>query len=114
MRLQSRWGELSVSAVYEHLIMWLATARTDTDGTRSSSPWSNEYDPPLEDGTVPTPKLRKLEIVANETFDTYREMYVTYVLARALSSLLRLHSGTMKEAYRQFSCGISKTVDLLA
>ncbi|TBU49749.1 f-actin capping protein beta subunit [Dichomitus squalens] len=39
------------------------------------SPWSNEYDPPLEDGTVPTPKLRKLEITANEAFDTYREMY---------------------------------------
>ena len=40
-----------------------------------SSPWSNEYDPPLEDGTVPSPKLRKLEITANEAFDTYREMY---------------------------------------
>lgn len=39
------------------------------------SPWSNEYDPPLEDGTVPVPKLRKLEIAANEAFDTYREMY---------------------------------------
>jgi capping protein beta len=39
------------------------------------SPWSNEYDPPLEDGTVPTPKLRKLEIAANEAFDTYREQY---------------------------------------
>lgn len=38
------------------------------------SPWSNEYDPPLEDGTVPSPKLRKLEITANEAFDTYREM----------------------------------------
>lgn len=40
------------------------------------SPWSNEYDPPLDDGTTPTPKLRKLEITANEAFDTYREMYV--------------------------------------
>ena len=39
-----------------------------------SSPWSNEYDPPLEDGTVPSPKMRKLEITANEAFDTYREM----------------------------------------
>ena len=38
------------------------------------SPWSNEYDPPLDDGTVPSPKLRKLEITANEAFDTYREM----------------------------------------
>jgi len=39
------------------------------------SPWSNEFDPPLEDGTVPSSKIRKLEIQANEAFDTYREMY---------------------------------------
>ncbi|KAG6830879.1 hypothetical protein H0H92_014244 [Tricholoma furcatifolium] len=45
------------------------------DGESYRSPWSNEYDPPLEDGTSPTPKLRKLEIAANEAFDTYREMY---------------------------------------
>ncbi|ESK93969.1 f-actin capping protein beta subunit [Moniliophthora roreri MCA 2997] len=45
------------------------------DGESYRSPWSNEYDPPLEDGTIPTPKLRKLEISANEAFDTYREMY---------------------------------------
>ncbi|KAF8223871.1 F-actin capping protein, beta subunit [Tricholoma matsutake] len=45
------------------------------DGESYRSPWSNEYDPPLDDGTVPTPKLRKLEIAANEAFDTYREMY---------------------------------------
>ncbi|KIK66574.1 hypothetical protein GYMLUDRAFT_906761 [Collybiopsis luxurians FD-317 M1] len=45
------------------------------DGESYRSPWSNEYDPPLEDGTLPTPKLRKLEISANEAFDTYREMY---------------------------------------
>ncbi|OCH94426.1 F-actin capping protein beta subunit [Obba rivulosa] len=45
------------------------------DGESYRSPWSNEYDPPLEDGTVPSSKLRKLEIAANEAFDTYREMY---------------------------------------
>jgi len=45
------------------------------DGESYRSPWSNEYDPPLDDGTVPSPKLRKLEITANEAFDTYREMY---------------------------------------
>ena len=39
------------------------------------SPWSNEYDPPLDDGTVPSAKLRKLEVTANDAFDTYREMY---------------------------------------
>ncbi|CAG8687762.1 11567_t:CDS:2, partial [Acaulospora colombiana] len=37
------------------------------------SPWSNEYDPPLDDGTVPSAKLRRLEVAANEAFDTYRE-----------------------------------------
>jgi len=45
------------------------------DGDSYRSPWSNEYDPPLDDGTVPSVKLRKLEIAANEAFDTYREMY---------------------------------------
>ncbi|KAJ3732523.1 F-actin-capping protein subunit beta [Lentinula guzmanii] len=45
------------------------------DGESYRSPWSNEYDPPLEDGTIPTPKLRKLEISANDAFNTYREMY---------------------------------------
>ena len=47
-------------------------------GVVSRSPWSNEYDPPLDDGTVPSVKLRKLEIAANEAFDTYREMYATF------------------------------------
>lgn len=45
----------------------------DADSYRS--PWSNEYDPPLDDGTFPSHKLRKLEVAANEAFDTYREMY---------------------------------------
>lgn len=39
------------------------------------SPWSNEYDPPLEDGATPSSRMRKLEIQANEAFDTYRELY---------------------------------------
>ncbi|KIP11198.1 hypothetical protein PHLGIDRAFT_84012 [Phlebiopsis gigantea 11061_1 CR5-6] len=45
------------------------------DGESYRSPWSNEYDPPLDDGTVPSAKLRKLEVTANDAFDTYREMY---------------------------------------
>jgi len=49
------------------------------DGDSYRSPWSNEYDPPLDDGTVPSVKLRKLEISANEAFDTYRKMYVLSV-----------------------------------
>jgi capping protein beta len=39
------------------------------------SPWSNEYDPELPDGATPNTTLRKLEVHANEAFDTYREMY---------------------------------------
>jgi len=45
------------------------------DGDSYRSPWSNKYDPPLDDGAVPSPELRKLEIVANEVFDIYRDLY---------------------------------------
>nr|CAG4641012.1 EOG090X098Y [Eulimnadia texana] len=39
------------------------------------SPWSNKYEPALEDGTLPSERLRKLEIEANSAFDQYRQMY---------------------------------------
>jgi len=39
------------------------------------SPWSNTYDPPLDDGTMPSERLRRLEIDANSAFEQYREMY---------------------------------------
>ncbi|CAI7988959.1 F-actin-capping protein subunit beta [Geodia barretti] len=39
------------------------------------SPWSNKYDPPLSDGAVPSDRLQRLEIEANQAFDTYRELY---------------------------------------
>lgn len=45
------------------------------DGDSYRSPWSNTYDPPIDDGATPSPKLRELEIQANNAFDTYREMY---------------------------------------
>ncbi|OTF69068.1 F-actin-capping protein subunit beta isoforms 1 and 2-like protein [Euroglyphus maynei] len=45
------------------------------DGDSYRSPWSNQYDPPLDDGNVPSEKLRQLEIDANHAFDLYREMY---------------------------------------
>ena len=38
------------------------------------SPWSNSYDPPLEDGAMPSERLRRLEIDANAAFDQYREL----------------------------------------
>lgn len=48
------------------------------DGDSYRSPWSNQYDPPLSegvDGIYPSERLRKLEIVANEAFITYRSLY---------------------------------------
>ena len=42
----------------------------------TSSPWSNEYDPPLDyDATFPSDSLRALELKANQVFDTYRDLY---------------------------------------
>lgn len=45
------------------------------DGDSYRSPWSNQYDPPLGDGAVPSSELRKLEVAANEAFDIYRDLY---------------------------------------
>ncbi|KAJ0988573.1 hypothetical protein J5N97_006929 [Dioscorea zingiberensis] len=45
----------------------------DADSYRS--PWSNRYQPPLEDGTLPSSELRKLEMEANEIFAIYRDQY---------------------------------------
>jgi len=45
------------------------------DGDSYRSPWTNEYDPPLEDGVLPSTKLRTMESLANDIFDGYREMY---------------------------------------
>jgi len=45
------------------------------DDNSYRSPWSNEFVPPLEDGVVPSERIRKLEIKANEAFDVYRELY---------------------------------------
>ncbi|TPP51550.1 Actin filament capping protein muscle Z-line beta [Fasciola gigantica] len=39
------------------------------------SPWSNTYDPPIEDGAKPSESLRKREIEINAAFDQHREMY---------------------------------------
>lgn len=43
--------------------------------THCRSPWSNQYDPPMEDANLPSEKLRQLEVDANHAFDMYREMY---------------------------------------
>lgn len=45
------------------------------DGDSHRSPWSNNYYPPLEDGFLPSARIRQIEIEANELFDCYREQY---------------------------------------
>jgi len=45
------------------------------DGDSYRSPWSNQYEPKIDDGAVPSPDLRKTEIAANEIFDIYRDLY---------------------------------------
>lgn len=45
------------------------------DGDSYRSPWTNKYIPAFPDGFLPSEKLRKMEIVANDIFDKYRKMY---------------------------------------
>ncbi|OAQ81591.1 F-actin capping protein beta subunit [Purpureocillium lilacinum] len=61
------------------------------DGDSHRSPWSNQFDPPLDEagaggigadgnegageGAVPSERVRRMEIKANEAFDIYRELY---------------------------------------
>ncbi|KAE9589115.1 hypothetical protein Lal_00000385 [Lupinus albus] len=45
----------------------------DADSYRS--PWSNKYHPTLEDGSLPSLELRKLEVEANDIFAIYRDQY---------------------------------------
>jgi capping protein beta len=45
------------------------------DGDSYRSPWSNKYFPYLDDGFLPSNKLREMEDEANELFDAYRELY---------------------------------------
>uniref|UniRef100_L2G3F2 F-actin-capping protein subunit beta n=1 Tax=Colletotrichum fructicola (strain Nara gc5) TaxID=1213859 RepID=L2G3F2_COLFN len=57
------------------------------DGDSYRSPWSNQFDPPLDEsrgasgsegageGAIPSERVRKMEIKANEAFDVYRDLY---------------------------------------
>jgi len=45
------------------------------DGDSYRSPWSNSYFPPQDDGFTPPQNLRKMEVEANDIFDTYRKLY---------------------------------------
>ncbi|KAI1390087.1 F-actin capping protein, beta subunit [Hypoxylon trugodes] len=46
------------------------------DGDSYRSPWSNEFDPPLDSApSLPSEKVRRMEVRANEAFDLYRDLY---------------------------------------
>ncbi|XP_022666769.1 F-actin-capping protein subunit beta isoforms 1 and 2-like [Varroa jacobsoni] len=45
------------------------------DGDSYRSPWSNKYEPPIEDGAMPTDRLRDLEEQANRVFEQYKQLY---------------------------------------
>eukprot|EP00903_Cladosiphon_okamuranus_P015631 g14434.t1 len=47
------------------------------DASSYRSPWSNKYDPPIEDGFTPGDRLRQMEEDANMLLDAYREVYFT-------------------------------------
>lgn len=51
------------------------TCDYNRDGDSFRSPWSGEYEPYISDGPVPTEGLRSLEILANDSFDIYRDLY---------------------------------------
>jgi hypothetical protein len=69
---------------------------------------------------MPTARLRKLEIMANEAFDTYREMYVVLLLGHghfsggfALGTRVTEDlTGITKEESRLSISGTLKTGDL--
>lgn len=44
------------------------------DGDSYRSPWSNEFDPPVEDAEVASERVRRMEVRANEAFDVYRDL----------------------------------------
>ena len=47
------------------------------DGDSWRSPWSNEFEPPLEggdEGTKPSERVRKMEVAMGEAVDIYREL----------------------------------------
>ena len=47
------------------------------DGDSWRSPWSNEFDPEVPDGegTVPSDRVRKMEVRMNDAIDVYRDLY---------------------------------------
>ncbi|TIA69955.1 F-actin capping protein [Aureobasidium pullulans] len=68
------------------------------DGDSYRSPWSNEFDPPVEDAEMSSERVRRLEVRANEAFDVYRELEKDTMETRALR---------LKGEYRYYEGGTS-------
>ena len=65
------------------------------------SPWTNKFVPPLADATTyPSPNLRKLEVAANDAFDTYRELWVVHLYCNWF-----IQSVTFREGSHPCTCG---------
>lgn len=51
------------------------TCDYNRDGDSYRSPWTSEFEPYISDGTQPSKAVRELEVLANESFDVYRDLY---------------------------------------
>ena len=82
------------------------------DGDSYRSPWSNEFEPPLEDGdgVVPSDRVRKMEIRSNEAVDVYRDLYGPHIRFQTTMSTdwsASLIVGTTKAAFLPYTSGTS-------
>uniref|UniRef100_A0A7S2FVW9 F-actin-capping protein subunit beta n=1 Tax=Haptolina brevifila TaxID=156173 RepID=A0A7S2FVW9_9EUKA len=64
---------LQVAKDTQKNVYLLCDYNRDADSYRS--PWTNTYDPPLEDGVLPPANLRTMEVEANEVFKSYMAAY---------------------------------------
>ena len=66
------------------------------------SPWSNKYDPAMEDGAMPSNTLRNLEVEANKAFDQYRELYFEGKTTECLSYFIATFSVLVDTFWTEF------------
>jgi F-actin capping protein, beta subunit len=68
----------------------------DADSYRS--PWSNKYDPPLEDAYMPRPELRKLEVYSNTVYS------IIYAQSTAFNAAFQATDFASLLCYTAHSC----------
>jgi capping protein beta len=57
------------------LSFFLRATLNDPQNVARSSPWTNSYDPPIDDGVLPPAHLRAFEESANDLFGSYMQAY---------------------------------------